>query len=240
MEVDIQTQIHIIVGVFGGAIIILIIWVAALCYMFDRLKRQVNENVAPPPPPAITTANNHHQTSGHSNYAYNHSDIKPGEELSRRGYAIYEGPVVAPRLQRFESFSNSVFENFIYLFVRSTGNGMYGAAPRSYVSPVAAPAVDYAIPDDNDDDDNGMMGGTKDASNDFSDYRPKNNKNRVPAPPVVADMSYGQSKRPSQFNSNIILGPAASSASTFIDDSSDGGADQRRPTQYYNNRAMNY
>lgn len=123
---------------------------------------------------------------------------------------------------------------------------MYGAAPRSLVVASSPPTI---VDSSYNEDSTNSMGGTKDASNDFFDYRPKNQRNRVPTPPVVAEMNYGgqssSAKRPSQFNSNIILGPSSSaSPQTFDDDlvdgDDDGGKQSRRPTQYYNNRAMNY
>lgn len=97
MEISLQTQIHIVVGTLGGVIIILITWLAIFCCMFDRLKKKVEnlQNDTSNAGRAGTSA-----SGGHHNYAYNHADIKKGEELSRRGYAKYDGPIVAPRLQR--------------------------------------------------------------------------------------------------------------------------------------------
>lgn len=97
MDISLQTQIHIVVGTLGGVIIILITWLAVFCCMFDRLKKKVDNlrNDTSNAGRVNTSAN-----GGQHNYAYNQADIKTGEELSRRGYAKYDGPIVAPRLQR--------------------------------------------------------------------------------------------------------------------------------------------
>lgn len=101
MEISLQTQIHIVVGTLGGVIIILITWLAVFCCMFDRLKKKV-DNLR------NDASNGRVGTSGgQQNYAYNEADIRTGEELSRRGYAKYEGPIVAPRLQRYTKFLKS-------------------------------------------------------------------------------------------------------------------------------------
>lgn len=100
MVVSLQMQIYLVAGISGIVCGSLIVTVITLFVALEQLRRRfklleesvkTDGNVQRRIPVVI---------NGHENYAFTEPEIKPGEELSRRGYVMSSDQIVPPRLHR--------------------------------------------------------------------------------------------------------------------------------------------
>lgn len=100
MVVSLQLQIYLvagIAGIVGGSLIVVVI---TLFVVLDQLRLRVQrlEDAAKKEEPVQSRIPI--VLNGNSNFAFTEPEIKPGEELSRRGYVMSADQIVPPRLQR--------------------------------------------------------------------------------------------------------------------------------------------
>jgi len=213
MDISIQDQIYIVSVSVAVVALVLLIFCITLCVSVGRLKAANKERIKKD----IETGENRNSRDDEK-YAYNNPSIQPDEELYQRGYLMHKGQIV-PRLT-------------------SSSNGGYSSDPRKPSKPNSAysqSSRDFIPIND--------IKASKDASRDFKIINPNSSvfdddisfesqptSNRVPI--TVNNGNRYIPPRPSQFNSNIMLGPSpGQNQQTDI---------KQEGVTYFNNRAIDY
>ncbi|GAB0098116.1 hypothetical protein DMENIID0001_138180 [Sergentomyia squamirostris] len=80
---DIQEQIYVLAGVFGGISLILLLFVCYLMLTVSEIHSRLK---------STNRQDRHEENRSRDDYSYANPSIVPGEELSRRGYHMQDGP----------------------------------------------------------------------------------------------------------------------------------------------------